>query len=217
VLIHKDALQVHAVASTDATRPNLNGVHIGPDGTLTATDGHRLIRCRIEAGDEADYPCPSPDWAPPVIPAEGIILPTADARTAAKLPPKKSRIQLLCDHVQLESCNGRIRLSATDLDTRNAIDSRPTEGPYPNVEAVLPVGDPVAVVCFNPILMAETLLAMVKCLGCGKDAAPQVRMEIHADKNGAVRAIRIDAQKPGRKVMALVMPQTPLPDSGRAF
>jgi hypothetical protein len=202
MLIRKESFKVAAVASTEASRPQLNGVHVMPDGTCEATDGHCLVRVHTPArGDAADYPCPFPGWTAPEVPAEGFILRSADAKAAAKLPPRKGQLPMLTENVLLESLNGRAKLTATDLDRWTAVEPRPIEGPYPRCDAVFPrPDDAVAVHEFNPRLLARTLLTLADAL----DLSDLTGVVLRIGKSGAMR---LDAKNAnGGQGTALVMP-----------
>jgi hypothetical protein len=202
MLIRKESFKVAAVASTDACRPQLNGVHVTPDGTCEATDGHCLVRVHTPTrGDVTEYPCPFPGWTAPEVPAEGFILPTADAKAAAKLPPKKGQLVMLTENVLLESLNGRAKLSATDLDRWTAVEPRPIEGPYPRCDMVIPRPEDMGeAVEFNPRLLAKTLLTLADALDLSELTGVVLRLGKHG-------AMRLDAKNcNGGQGTALIMP-----------
>jgi hypothetical protein len=202
MLIRKASFKVAAVASCDAVRPNLNGVHVMPNGTCEATDGHCLVRVHTPTrGDSSEYPCPFPGWKAPTVPVEGFIVPTADAKAAAKLPPRKSCLPMLTENVLLESLNGRAKLTATDLDRWTAVEPRPIEGPYPLCDCVIPKADDMGqAVEFNPRLLAKTLLTLADALDLSDLSGVVLRLGKHG-------AMRLDARNDnGGQGTALIMP-----------
>lgn len=56
MLFSKSSFAVRHAASKDAERYNLNGVHILPDGSTVATDGHRLMRAHVVVPPLTDFP-----------------------------------------------------------------------------------------------------------------------------------------------------------------
>jgi hypothetical protein len=202
MLIRKESFKVAAVASCEATRPNLNGVHVMADGTCEATDGHCLVRVHTPTrGDASEYPVPFKGWTAPEVPKDGFIIPTADAKAAAKLPPRKGWNTLLTENVLLESLNGRAKLSATDLDRWTAVEPRPVEGPFPNCDCVIPKADDMSTgVEFNPRLLAKTLLTLADALDLSDLSGVVLRFGKHG-------AMRIDARNDnGGQGTALIMP-----------
>ena len=149
-------LAAAAFASTDACRPVLCGVHVAPDGTCTATDGHRLLSVPglpDMAAMLADYPTPADDTQGDAIGEGGIIIPAPAAIAAAKAAPKKPRVPCL-GLVRLTVHGATVRLYSTNLDA--ASDARVTaiEGPYPNFEQVFPKGEADILAGFNADYLA---------------------------------------------------------------
>lgn len=173
-----------------------------PDGTCEATDGHCLVRVHTPTrGEASEYPCPFEGWTAPEVPAEGFILPSADAKAASKLPPRKSWLPMLTENVLLESLNGRAKLTATDLDRWTAVEPRPIEGPYPRCDQVFPRPED-ATACFelNPRLLAKTLLTLADALDLSDLSGVVLRIGKHG-------ALRLDARNDnGGQGTALVMP-----------
>jgi hypothetical protein len=205
MLIHKDSFKVFAVASKEASRPQLNGVHVSLDGTCEATNGHCLVRVHNVTASAEDFPVPSKGWTPPEVPAEGFIVPTEDAKACAALPPKKQRLPFLAENVLLESLNGRARFVATDLDRWPAVDVRPVEGTWPNTDAVIPKADEARFsIAVNPYVLARTLTTLADALGMKGERYPAVVIRFYTP----LSALRLDATagSNGGQGTALVMP-----------
>lgn len=224
MLLSRSSLAVVAVASDELARPQLNGVHVAPDGTCTATDGHRLIRVGPVTADAADFPACGQGVV--ALPAGGFILPSAAAREALKSIPKGRHYHFpILQHVKLaelaaaNGVPGRGVLVATDLDTTKRTEFRPLEGPYPNCDAVIPKGEPVFRIGFNLALLAE-VCATLGALSADRLCREGV-LEFHGPLSPCV--ITVSSPENGQPVTALVMPlkvpdrpQPEAPDAGTA-
>jgi hypothetical protein len=215
MLLSKAQLRAVACASSEAVRPNLNGLHVSADGTATATDGHVLLQVTVdrEANDEAEYPklCGLTPMTPDA--QLGVIIPTAACLAAAKDAPKRHPHPLLVDNVMLAR-NGSVEnavLASTDLDTVKRQDFRPVEGPYPRVETVFQNGDPVLVIDFRPRVLADYFKAIADVLGAKADDGCVVRLAFH----GPLKACEVTGNRNGVHVRGLMMPAR-LPDEGRS-
>ncbi len=186
VLVHPRALEAAAsLASTDhVCRPNLAGVLVRPDGSVVATDGHRLIEVPPAADlKPEDYPAgvvPEGQHAPT---GEGVIVPAAACKAAAKEArkvngPLRDRLRVVA--VSVNETRGQ--LASTDLDRTAREEFRPACGPYPNYAQVFPKGTPKVRVAFNPVLLAETLLAFAKVQD---SKSPGVVLSFYGDALGA--------------------------------
>ena len=215
MLLSRSQLHAHAFASTDATRPAIGGVHISPEGVATATDGHVMVRVwrKPDGATDADYPPPSPDWTAPVIPADGILIPSKAAADMLKAAPKQGRYAPpVLASVLVESVNGSVTLSATNLDTRPSVSARLADaGQYPIVENVIPPtereGDTVIYV--DAVKAAEFFATLVKIMGKDFGGGRPVRLSVPAN---ARAAIRLDAETDETRVLALLMPVQPPQD-----
>lgn len=126
-------------ASSDETRPILNGALLQPDGSLVATDGYRLVHIPPSGGNAAEFPS-QPGLTPYEIPAAGVIIPAQAMKAAADALKKvKSQYLPILGYTALmQNANGQPGFVVTNLDTTNHLTFRPLEGPYPNYPQVIP-------------------------------------------------------------------------------
>lgn len=94
--------------------------------------------------------------------------------------------------------NGKPTLYRTNLDQSQAVPFRAIEGPFPNMDLVLPKTDPVFTIAVNAELTAEVLKALVPLT----DFDHYVLLEFRTDKG----AIIIRSATSEHKVTALLMP-----------
>lgn len=139
MLIPTEISRISKLCDTDSFRFAFGGVKVqrtesGP--VAVATDGKRLIACRwVE---------PNPDEYPKGFdtnPVEGFetIVPAKQWNEAMKLPPKKSRKEIVKNLVLEESgCNGTVTLCATDLETDRKITAKVVEGRFTSWQACFP-------------------------------------------------------------------------------
>jgi len=200
ILLHKAQLAAWRLASSEASRPQLNGIHLRPDGSTCATNGHALIIIGPPEKTEA-YPAPD-GWQAPIIPTDGVIIPTETARQAEKNLPKgrAASYHPFLASALVESLNGTVRLSSTDLDTRKVAEAKPLEGPFPHVEQVIPKGEPVLRIAFNAALLRNVLETL---LATGRSVTDRAIFEFHNPNGAAVITYQGDNLTP---VKALVMP-----------
>ena len=167
MLLHRSILALRRLASDDPARPALNALHVMPDGSAEATDGHVLLRVTpAPAPDAADWPVASGAPGPVTPPADGFLLPASAAGDALKALPKKVTIPFLRDYLALVSLNGTGALVATDLDTTKRVDWRPVDGQFPNVAQVQPKADPKAFrIAFNPALLKRLCETVIEASG----------------------------------------------------
>ena len=181
ILLGKNQLECLRVASEDSLRPQLNGIHVAADGSVTATSGHALLHVS-GVTDCADYPTP-PEYTEPDIGAEGVIIPRQLAVDIGKALPKgartRARMPILCNAL-LESVNGSVNLSTTDMETRRMFSAPTPAGPYPLWTQVKPPGPATLRMALDPELVRDTMAALVAM------GATSVTLELHATENCSV-------------------------------
>jgi DNA polymerase III sliding clamp (beta) subunit (PCNA family) len=127
--LDKKVLAVLNAASTDETRPVLQGVHIRENGIAEATNGILLLQAQLEMVDQIDLPS---NLNGEVMEKE-IIIPTDVAREAIKQAPKNAALPFM---------NGAFivggGIQSTDLDTTHRTEFKPIDGTYPNPDKVIP-------------------------------------------------------------------------------
>jgi len=217
ILVHASALAGAAViASSEPTRPQLNGVHVNAQGWVTATDGHALIEIGPPASSQAalvaDYPLPDGGHGEDINGA-GIIVPSAAAVAGAKSAPKakgvhdglRDRVLVIARGVQAGE------LWSTDLDARRSERFRAIDGPYPDVVQVRPKGKPALAIGLSLSLLKRVVTALersgVTANGCGDGDV--VRFEFR-EPLGAVAFSATTHDE--RAVRGLIMPMR-LPES----
>jgi len=133
---------MNAIRSYDTSRPLLHGVHLAPDGRLTATDGKVLLTW----GWAVSY-------AAGAVPTEGLILEITPA--VVKLA-KMRRCSLLSLDIDIESAVVKWTPFMQQYRSVPSVLSRVLDGPYPNYRQVIPKCTPDAVVPM-PTFSAEML------------------------------------------------------------
>jgi hypothetical protein len=159
-ILPRAIVALNAIRSTEASRPILNGVHLAPDGTMTATDGRVLLTWRAAAKYDGDVlAVVSPTMAdafgmnglPNTASSDGYVLEI----TPALLKLAKLR---KCDRLALEITDDVARWTATQsngLEVGVTL-TRVLEGPYPDYRQAIPREVP-EVAGEMPILNAEFL------------------------------------------------------------
>lgn len=212
MLVHRDILKaVTRFASTDATRPALQGVHVPKAGVVEATDGHAGVRIEFSPIANEEFPAfeagesfQSPD--------KPMILPTKALLDAGKATPRKSTLPVLA-HVAIRKVedpgdNGyhlKAELRATDLDSRHRTSVRAIEGPYPRLDQVmeeLQKAPATAIVGLDAHLLIQALQSMVDL----SDRARSVHVQL--ELRGELKAIVLRYENPvvAVKATAIVMP-----------
>lgn len=194
-------LAAAAFASKEPTRPMLNGVLVMADGSVTATDGHRLINVPglpDMAAQLADYPAAR--WAlGDGDEIKGIIVPTWAALEAAKAAPKRPRVPLF-GMVLVQRFGEWVHLRSTDLDRDSETRARLVEGPYPNWEQVMPKAEPTLSIGFDGDKLADAGKVAAR-LGSG------VTRQIRWDFGTPLGAARFSVEmEDGRVARGLLMP-----------
>lgn len=189
--------------SDDPHRPALGNVHVSPDGSLRATDGHRAVRIAPTHSEGAalEYPdagIPAGHHAPD---KAGILVPRESAakfaRTAKAMSGKSAHPVLRA--VAVSTNAERASLSATNLDNTAREDFRILEERFPDLVQVWPTKAPVLRIGFNAALLAEVVTALASMSDTHKDQLGVV-MEFH----GPLSACVLRCQ--GADAEALLMP-----------
>jgi hypothetical protein len=162
--INATNLKVGMAASKDITRRNLMSIHVTPDYT-EATNGHIVAR----VGLPFQFPCEDIPSACPTqdsVHLRPFIMP---ADTAMKMKPCKVKNLPCLDgqfYVDVEgtNLNGKARFTSFDLDNLQAPELVKIDMDYPDIDRVIPSGDPEFRQGFN-IEYLETLLAIAKSTG----------------------------------------------------
>jgi hypothetical protein len=163
-LVTPEALEAAAACAADTSRPNLCGIHITPDGTLTATNGHQLIQLPPPERKNDDYPnILGADAHGP--PDGGTIIPLAAAKDAAKAAKRIKRNLSILRSVAVSLNEKSGYLTSTDLDTINRAEFRPIDGPFPAIAQLWPKAEPVLKISVDAAQLGLLLLAFAKVHG----------------------------------------------------
>jgi DNA polymerase-3 subunit beta len=162
-------------ASTEETRPQLNGVYlIGSDKqlTLVATDGHRLSRANRKGAFGS-------------LGKDGVIVPTRALQAVSRTAEEAT------SPVEIEIAGARNQASFTAQvgEYRVQILTRLLEGPYPNYEQVIPKDNP------RELRAARTdLLEAIDIVASHADnVTRQVRFSIAKNRLGVSSATELGA------------------------
>lgn len=185
MLLHKSIIQALTVATADDSRYALAGIHVDPDGTAIATDGHMMLYTRKPATIPADdYPStPSTSTAP--IDAGGSVAGQTipiDALTQAAKHVRTRQPMTAYDHVAVTPNDTGIRVVA--IDKSGAVSDQhvdPLEGSFPQWDRVLPKGARTMRVRFSARILAD-LAKAAKAVG-GKGDASAVLFEFTEEGN----------------------------------
>ncbi len=142
MLIPPRIFSLVSLADKDATRYALGGVRFerDADGTARAiaTDGRGLAVVTWPEDDPNEFPQVN-GTDPTPRPGFSAIIPVANCKDAAKLPPKKF-IKPILENVALDETGGNwegetpkpVTFAGTDLETGRIIEVRPLAGRYPH-------------------------------------------------------------------------------------
>jgi len=176
----KSDFEILKAAHKGKHRYALNGVLVKPDGTLVATDGHRMMALRLPEGERPTLPEDACEFTLPA---------AAAGRIAKLLPPKRGRTgqgaaELHCWPAdEIAPLQFEVTLAA---DCTVTVATPRLQGHFPPYESVIPSGKPEATVLLDPTLLGETLLAMAKIIkGRFGDELKGVRLTIFEPKDVA--------------------------------
>jgi len=164
MLIPKKSLLVIKAASTDQTRFILNGVHITPDGSGIATDGHILFKhTPDELSDPKDYPAIEGVNLTDETPLQPFTLSSDSIQALLKAIPKKSHLPILSNialDTKATNNNSSAVMAVTDLETSQVFKPKKIEGDYPDYEKVIPSETPKVVIGFIVETLTKALQTM---------------------------------------------------------
>ncbi len=139
-MLNKHNLNIAALASKEASRFSLAGIHVSKERTAV-TDGHVLMTVTRPTCAAATFP--TPPGAPEATDEhKPFIMPTADALAIAKQLPKKSSIPVILNAaicVESPADSSRVvRILTTDLERSQTNNVRPVDGNFPDIQRVMP-------------------------------------------------------------------------------
>lgn len=135
----KTALLCRATDHISGRTATLGGVHLRPDGTVEATDGHILVRVteRYPFKDE-DFPTVPGVASELAAPERGILLPTEIAQKLIAAMPKRTPIPIL-HAARVGTVDGQPYALATDLETPLVVSLERAQerGAFPGTDRIL--------------------------------------------------------------------------------
>jgi DNA polymerase-3 subunit beta len=162
-------------ASTEETRPQLNGVLLQTtDGqaVFVATDGHRLAKATRKGGFKP-------------LGKEGVILPSR-ALTALSRSAEDATSPV---EIQIAGGKNQAGFTAQVGEYRVQILTRLLEGPYPNYEQVIPKSNPKTLRCRR----ADLMEAVDIVASHADNVTRQVRFSLHKGRLGVSSATELGA------------------------
>ena len=211
VRLSKRQLAPRHAASTDETRYNLNGVHIKPDGSTEATDGHMLIQVSRYVEDDGEetrsiergVALGSELSKDTIVTLDGV-----DSIRRA-MPKRKDSDRSVMVDVKESNLNGSVRVVWPDGECR----SEKVVGEYPNTGQVIPeISDGDIQFCVNFQLLERLAKAVkeFKSEDRGKSLAVKVTIRPTSGEDGCglvLTPIRFDATNDaGEELLGVIMP-----------
>lgn len=202
MLIPRNVLEVHRIASTDENRPNLTCVHAEREADrprLTATDGHRLVTVTWNEPeiDPGDVPADYGDLT--TVPGFAANVLTETCSEIARAVPSGDR-DVIYHHAWLEEANGNglVRMGAGDKSICQAVqcEAKDPEIEFPNWREVVAGVKGAVRIGINAKYLAEILRVVSKASGevgvvLSVPADPTQLIGIHADS--ADGTVHVDA------------------------
>lgn len=202
MLIHKDALAVHEVGSSDDTRYFLNGAMIDKQGRAVATDGRVLVRFTSRACDPDAFK--AIDGVDPFTAADDVIVSRADLVAALATIGKKRHGADGCDYLAIVPNGTNVTIATAKDDRTVVIVARKLDGAFPAYERVLDVKKPVvASVILSPKLL-ETVARMARNVG-----AQSIRLVLHGESAEIADQILFTAEGDNGTLDGALMPMRP--------
>lgn len=204
-LIDRQWSAVANVASKDEVRRYLCGVHLTATEEKVraeATDGGALLRVEAPRQKVEDFP------AIPGLEAGNLDAGIIPADTYAKFlranKAKRDRLPILAN-VAVSMQNGdrhSVTLAFTDLENPTVTRTPLVEGPFPNVDTVIPKGDPVATFSVDPVLLANLLLSIADVLPDARRGSHVVSFRVYSKDTD--KPVRIDAEEGGTTALGVI-------------
>lgn len=159
-LYNKLNLEVARFASKTTIKPELASV-LFADGKTVATDSTRLVEITTPKHQNAeDYPITVGHGEFVTKLAEPVMLSASQVKNLKVVKASKSLPVL--NNVALFRDGKNVELVSTNLDDKNAVSIRPTEGNFPDYEQVVPKGEASFQLDVNADLLAEILDTLAK-------------------------------------------------------
>ena len=186
-------------ANDDEYRPDLNGVHLRPDGATEASNGRVLFKVSKAQADPDEFP-QLPDGCASA-PPNGEIVPVDTIKKVLKAIPIKANLPIL-RHVELID---KGRFFTTDLDNKTIIDFRPVDGSYPDTDGVYPKPDERP--CIRIGFSVDVLESMCKFVHAAKGGDKEreiIALTFYGPSSGAV--FSAGQNDDGQEISGMIMP-----------
>ena len=209
--LSKRQLAPRHAASTDETRYNLNGIHVRPDGSTEATDGHMLIQVsRYVEDDNEQATSIERGLSPGCELAKDTIVGLDGVESIRRaMPKRKDSDRSVMVDVEESNLNGSVRVVWPDGECR----SEKVVGEYPNTGQVIPeVSDGDIQFAINLQLLERLTKAVkeFKSEDSGKTLGVKVTIRPASDEDGCglvLTPIRFDATNDaGEEFLGIIMP-----------
>lgn len=198
-LYNKLNLEVARFASKTVIKPEFASV-LFMDGKTVATDSARLVEIttpRRANENIEDYPTSVGHGEMITKIPEPFMLAAAQIKNLKIAKPSKTLPVLNTVALFRESDKSAIELVSTNIEDKNAVEIRPTEGTFPDYEQVFPKGAPAFEVLINGEYLAEILDTLSKL-----NNSKQVTIKFFEDK----KPLLIEASNDDQSARALLMP-----------
>ena len=209
VLLGREQLMAVDFASQNAGRYQMTAVHVLPDGSTEATNGHFAIRVPPSLTSAEEFPAVAGLGGG--FNGAGLLIPADVCKAALKALPKRETIPVLrMAHVGAGAEAGHAVVTTTDLETTNARPTKAPDGTFPDLDIVMPPADDTGrvVVGVNAHYLKAIAEYAIKVAGNPKGSVV-ICMSIKPGEGGepANSAIRIEVGLPdARAAIVALMP-----------
>jgi hypothetical protein len=200
MLLTKQQLRAHVMASEDPERFALTHLKVQPSGRVSATNGHlAVIVTPKHKMDEGEFPeVPGLRGAEP---EADVMIPVEMARAAEKIVPTVKDMPLLSMARLLVS--DRAMIGATDLETPHLVTEQRAQQTafdfkFPDIEVVMPTEAPIGTV----LLKAEYIERIAKYARAFAIPSGGVKLSFY----GAGKAVRFAWSDDQHDVEGVLMP-----------
>lgn len=204
--VHLDAARF---ASKDAGRYQIAALHVRPDGSTEATNGHYAVRVGPSRMDAREYP-ERPETGMGAIPDGGALVPRETAAAVLKGLPKKAAIPVLrAAHVGITE-TGDVRFTTTYLETIGGATVKGLAGTFPDIDRVIPDPDNMVAVSVNAAYLSE--IADFAVRHNASRYQPEIVIRFDKEQPDA-KPLRFDFKAAdGERVTMILMPMRPKGD-----
>ena len=197
MLLNKNNLAIHTIASKQETKPELMGVYITPEETV-ATDTFILVAVSTPKGDAKDFPTreEGDTMKPKDVRA---IIPAPLAKAVMSKIPTKATLPIL-ENAIVSNFKGekKITITSTDLDVWHDTSGTVIEGAYPAYKQIIPQENPKTVTLLN----YEYIKKGIEALARTSNQLKEVKIEMYG-KNKPVKLTSFNGEQ---QTTVIIMP-----------